>query len=108
MQTIIITLNSDKMDNPDLDIRYVLPDRIDEYTDGAITDNGYDYLDNDIMGIWLETDDAAGNVAKVIQLIESEEILENDLTKAAQIFISEEDCAELSQCRKVYPNGSII
>ena len=32
MQTIIITLNSDKMDNPDLDIRYVLPDRIDEYT----------------------------------------------------------------------------
>lgn len=104
MQTIIITLNSDKMDNPDLDIRYELPDRIDEYTDGAITDNGYDYLDNDIMGIWLETDDAAGNVAKVIQLIESEEILENDLTKSAQVFISEEDCAELSQCRKVYPN----
>ena len=64
MQTIIITLNSDKMDNPDLDIRYVLPDRIDEYTDGAVTDNGYDYLDDDIMGIWLETDDAAGNVAR--------------------------------------------
>lgn len=104
MQTIIITLNSDKMDNPDLDIRYELPDKIDEYTDGAITDNGYDYLDNDIMGIWLETDDAAGNVAKVIQLIESEEILENDLTKSAQVFISEEDCAELSQCRKAYPN----
>lgn len=43
-------------------------------------------------------------VAKVIRLIESEEILENALTKAAQVFISEEDCAELSQCRKVYPN----
>ncbi len=56
MQTIIITLNSDKMDNPDLDIRYELPDRIDEYTDGAVTDNGYDYLDDDILGIWLETD----------------------------------------------------
>ncbi len=96
MQTIIITLDSDKMGNPDLDIRYVLPDRIDEYTDGVVTDNGYDYLDDDIMGIWLETYDAAGNVAKVIRLIESEEILENDLTKAAQVFISEEDCAELS------------
>ena len=104
MQTIIITLNSDKMDNPDLDIRYVLPDRIDEYTEGAVTDNGYDYLDGDIMGLWLETDDAAGNVEKVIRLIESEEILENDLTKAAQVFISEEDCAELEQCRKVFPN----
>ena len=56
------------------------------------------------MGLWLETDDAAGNVEKVIRLIESEEILENDLSKAAQIFISEEDCAELEQCRRVFPN----
>ena len=103
MQTIIITLDSERMDNPDLDIRYLLPDRIDEYTEGAVTDNGYDYLDNDIMGIWMETEDAAGNVEKVIQLIESETILENDLTKAACVYISEEDCAELEQCRKVYP-----
>ncbi len=66
MQTIIITLDPEQMDNPDLDIRYLLPDRIDEYTEGAVTDNGYDYLDNDIMGIWMETEDAAGNVEKVI------------------------------------------
>ena len=103
MQTIIITLDPEQMDNPDLDIRYLLPDRIDEYTEGAVTDNGYDYLDNDIMGIWMETEDAAGNVEKVIQLIESEAILENDLTKAASVYISEEDCAALEQCRKVYP-----
>lgn len=105
MQTIIITLDSRQMDNPDLDIRYLLPDRIDEYTGGAVRDNGYDYLDNDIMALWLETEDAAGNVEKVISLIESEEILENDLTKAAVIFISEEDSAELEQCRKVYPGA---
>ena len=103
MQTILITLDSEKMDNPDLDIRYLLPDRIDEYTEGAITDNGYDYLDGDVMAIWLETEDAAGNVDKVISLIESEQILENDLTKAAAVYISEEDSAELDQCRKVYP-----
>ena len=51
MQTIIITLDSRKMDNPDLDIRYILPDRIDEYTEGQITDNGFDYITGDIMGI---------------------------------------------------------
>ena len=28
MQTILITLDSARMDNPDLDIRYILPDRI--------------------------------------------------------------------------------
>ena len=105
MQTILITLDSTRMDNPDLDIRYILPDCIDEYTDGAVTDNGYDYLDNDIMALWLETEDAAENVGKVIELIESEVILENDLKKAAEVYISEEDCAELGQCKKVYPEN---
>ena len=65
----------------------------------------YDYLDNDVMAIWMETEDAAGNVEKVIRLIESEEILENDLKKAAEVYISEEDCAELDQCKKVYPEN---
>ena len=105
MQTIIITLDSEKMDNPDLDIRYLLPDRIDEYTGGAVRDNGYDYLDNDVMALWLETEDAVGNVEKVIELLESEKILENDLANAATIYISEEDCAELKQCKKVYPEN---
>lgn len=103
MQTIIITLDSRKMDNPDLDIRYILPDRIDEYTDGQITDNGFDYITGDIMGIWLETEDASENVDKVISLIESEEILDNDLSRSAEVFISEEECAELEQCKRVYP-----
>ena len=103
MQTIIITLDSRKMDNPDLDIRYILPDRIDEYTDGQITDNGFDYITGDIMGIWLETENASENVDKVISLIESEEILDNDLSRAAEVFISVEECAELEQCKRVYP-----
>ena len=103
MQTIIITLDSRKMDNPDLDIRYILPDRIDEYTDGQITDNGFDYITGDIMGIWLETENVSENVDKVISLIESEEILDNDLSRAAEVFISEEECAELEQCKRVYP-----
>lgn len=103
MQTIIITLDSRKMDNPDLDIRYILPDRIDEYTEGQITDNGFDYITGDIMGIWLETENASENVDKVISLIESEEILDNDLSRAAEVFISEEECAELEQCKRIYP-----
>lgn len=40
MQTIIIVLNPKEMSNPDLDIRYALPDRIEELTDGKIKDNG--------------------------------------------------------------------
>lgn len=45
MQTIIIVLNPGKLTNPDLDLRYLIPDRISEITEGAIRDNGYDYID---------------------------------------------------------------
>lgn len=103
MQTIIIVLDSKKMTNPDLDIRYVLPERIEEYTNNLIKDNGYDYLSNTELGLWLETDDSINNVEKIIQLIKAETILENDLSKIADIFVSEEECAEVEQCRKVYP-----
>ena len=56
METIIIVLDSKKMTNPDLDIRYTLPDRIEEYTNHQIRDNGYDYLSDTELGLWLETD----------------------------------------------------
>lgn len=36
MQTIIIVMDSRKMENPDLDIRYVLPERIEAYSDGRV------------------------------------------------------------------------
>lgn len=103
MQTIIIVLDSKKMTNPDLDIRYALPERIEEYTNNLIKDNGYDYLSNTELGLWLETDDSVNNVEKIIQLIKTEIILENDLSQIADIFISEEECAEVEHCRKVYP-----
>lgn len=83
--------------------RYVLPDRIEEYSNGLIKDNGYDYLSNSELGLWLKTDDAKNNVGKVIQLITTEIILENDLSKIADIFISEDESAELEYCCKAYP-----
>lgn len=103
MQTIIVALNSQKMNNPDLDIRYILPDRIEEYTNNSISDNGYDYLSDTELGLWLETDNAVNNVGKVIQLITTETFLDNDLSQVAEIFISEEECAEIENCRKAYP-----
>ena len=103
MQTIVIVLDSNKMNNPDLDIRYVLPDRIEEYTEGRVKDNGYDYLSKSEMGIWLETENANGGFREVIELLKTESILDNDLSQVAEIYVSEEECAELENCKKVYP-----
>lgn len=103
MQTIIIVLDPKKMTNPDLDIRYTLPERIEEYTNNEVTDNGYDYIGGDKLGIWLETADAGKRVQAVIELIKAEQFLENDLSEVAQIYVSEQDCAKLEDCIQVYP-----
>lgn len=47
MQTIIVALNPAKLENPDLDLCYYIPDRIEETSNGAIQDNGYDYIDTE-------------------------------------------------------------
>lgn len=105
MQTILILIDAKKLENPDLDIRYDLPDRIDEYTDAAVKDNGYDFISNSLLGIWLETADCESSVNKVIELIKSERFSGNDLSKTAEIYISEDNCAPPDKCRKVFPTN---
>lgn len=103
METIIIVLDSKKMTNPDLDIRYTLPDRIEEYTNHQIRDNGYDYLSDTELGLWLETDHSTKNVEMIIQLIKKESFLDNDLSRIVDIYISEQECAEFEDCYQIFP-----
>ena len=39
MGSIIIKLNPKKLTNPDLDLRYLIPDKIEEATNGEISDD---------------------------------------------------------------------
>ena len=103
MQTIIVLLDSRKMENPDLDVISLLPVRVEEVTDNKVYDNGFDYINNDVIGVWLETENADEGVKIVIELIKTEKFADNDLSKTAEILISEEDCAEIEKCRKVFP-----
>jgi hypothetical protein len=110
MQTIIIKLDSQKLVNPDLDMRYTIPDYIEAYTDGVVTDNGYDYVNEDgnELAIWLDTQDAAAQVQNVIHCLKTKRFCGNDLSQTAQIYISEQDCAKIDQCTEVsfVPNSS--
>lgn len=105
MQSIVIRMDSRKMDNPDLDIRYTLPDRIEEWSQGAVQDNGYDYVDEEghILAVWLKTEDAEGWWPKILELLKTEKFEDNDLSQSAQILVSEKPNAELDQCRQVWP-----
>ena len=105
MAAIVISMDSRKMENPDLDIRYILPDRIEEWSGGAVTDDGYDYVDEDghILAVWLDTEDAEGWWPKVVELLKTEQFMDNDLSQSALVLISEESGADYDQCRQVWP-----
>lgn len=104
MAAVVISMDSRKMENPDLDIRYILPDRIEEWSEGAVTDDGYDYVDEDghILAVWLETEDAEVWWPRIVELLKRERFCENDLSQSALVLISEESGAEIENCRQVW------
>lgn len=103
MQTIIIRLSPEKLENADLDLRYYIPERIEEITDGMVQDNGYDYLEENKLALWLQTEDAISAYPAIVKLFREETFMGNDLSLSAELYISEKDTDELENCRLVYP-----
>jgi hypothetical protein len=88
MSTIYVRLDPRKLQNPDLDIRYALPDLISEKSNGAVTDDGYDYAgDVPYLVIALSTEDIAQGMLWVMDTLEHARILGNDLLPAAVVAI---------------------
>ena len=105
MQTIVVILDSARLENPDLDILYSLPERVEEFSGKAVQDNGYDYLDRagQKIGIWLKAESAEAWWPKIVELLKSEQFCENDLSKSAFVLISEKESAKIEACRQVWP-----
>lgn len=107
MQTIIILLDPAKLENPDLDLRYYIPECIEELSEGRIISDGYDFINteierNDILAIWLKTEDASKNWHMISELLKNEPMKGNDLSKSAQIYISQQPEDDLRNCSLVY------
>lgn len=111
MQTIIVILNPGKLKNPDIDLCYSIPERIEEVSNGLIQENGYDFLDTKeeksgpLMGIWLKTKSAKENWSIITKLFKEEKLKENDLSISAKIYISENDTEDIENCTLVFPNN---
>lgn len=109
MQTIILLLNPGELKNPDMDLCYCVPERIEEVSDSVIQSNGYDFLDAEegqpgpLMGIWLKTENAGENWSIISNLFHNEKFKENDLSASVRIYISENDTDDLENCTLVFP-----
>lgn len=94
MKTLVLTLDPGKLENPDLDLRYAIPDLLAERSGGNIKDNGYDYENQEnpnspLLAIFLTTTDLASAIKKISQLLLNEEVLGNQLSSAAALYIEE-------------------
>lgn len=109
MQTIIVLLNPGALENREMDLCYRVPNRIEEVSDALIQSNYYDFIDTEpgqpgpLMAIVLETENAEANWSIISDLFQKELFLGNDLSKSAQIYISDKEEDDLENCTLVYP-----
>lgn len=107
MPSVLIRLDPRRMENPDTDLRYVVPDRLAEVSSGLLMDSGYDYEEgSDAMLIYLSTDNLDAALPFVIELLENEMIHENRLADSAKVGTSLLDQTERpADFTVVYPGA---
>jgi hypothetical protein len=97
----MVRLDPRRLENPDLDIRYVLPDLLAERSGGAASDDGYDYVGpGPLLLLFLQAADVEPALACVLDVIENVHVLGNDLRPAAVVAVHREGRDEV-----VYPPG---
>ena len=108
MPTVTIQLNPDLLKNPDLDIRYELPEKIAASSDLLLSDDGYDYgRTTSRLTIFMFTKDLAAAVAFVLKFLEAE-IMGNHLLQQGVIVASatSDHCEFEQDYIVVFPCGS--
>ena len=103
MPTIVLRLDPRMFNNPDLDIRYLLPDLLAARSGGVITDDGYDYLHPPDGPPFLILFLNASNIctlAHVFDVIEDVRLLDNDLRQGVVVAVERKAGPEIA-----YPPG---
>ena len=79
MPTVTLRLDARQLENPDLDLRYAIPDLLTDRSNGLIRDGGYDYETDHVLAIYLRVDDTAVAAALIEKVLREEVILDNHL-----------------------------
>jgi hypothetical protein len=95
MNSLVLMLDAEKLEKPDLDLRYAIPDLLSAQSNGNIHDNGYDYEDNEnqssqLLVIFLIVGDLLSAIATISHIVQHEIVLGNNLSLAATLYIEKE------------------
>lgn len=93
--------------NPDLDLRYVLPETIEARSGRMVSDDGFDYgRTSDRMTVFLRTADVEASIPAVLDALDVE-ILGNRLLEEGVIVATAQDhCQDENEYTVVYPTES--
>ena len=82
---LVITLDPGSLENPDLDIRYQLPDLLAELSSERLRDAGYDYTEDQAMEIFLTYDETVQDpIGLAKELLKGRQLLGNDIASSAR------------------------
>ncbi len=86
MPTIAIQMHPNRLANPDLDLRYHLPELLAARSGGLLTDNGYDYgRTTDVITVFLGTKDLEAVVPIVLEALSKETLQGNRLSESGLV-----------------------
>ena len=103
--TVVIRIAPAALADPDADLRYRVPDLLEARTGKLLRDDGYDYESGtDAMLIFMRTQALPAAIEAVTRfLMDSAELLGQDLRPGAQAGTAEADPAEARECVLFYP-----
>jgi hypothetical protein len=103
MARLRIALDPSKLANPDLDLRYVLPDALCAIPDCGLQDDGFDYSDDSppLLLIYLTSDAPDKDAELAVRFLRSNAVLENNLLDAATVCVTNND----TDWRQVFPTA---
>ncbi|WP_239256540.1 hypothetical protein [Listeria ilorinensis] len=98
-------IRPDQLKNPNPDLRYVIPDRLIQLTSNQLSDDGYDYIENEYMtmAIFLKSAAPLPQALEVIEFLKTETFLENNLYEACMIAICDNNQYNIHEYKQIHP-----
>lgn len=91
MAGLIIKIHPQKLKNADTDLRYILPEKLEETTNGNLQDDGFDYLQDDSLVVFMTSTDPEKDAEEAFEYLKNETILGNSILESAIIAIENEE-----------------
>lgn len=82
MTTFVLKIDPALLENPDADLRYLLPQMLCETSNGVLQDDGYDYTARQEMLLFFLSSDGAKGAAVITDFIETVRVAGNNLRGA--------------------------